>query len=281
MRLSSHRFGFVARDSDKERDPLGAGTTLAASYDPESDLPATASGSAGLSRPEGGASAASVRAEGPRAEQRGERARVTDQATLSDGSLLWSPDRPFTDDADVARRGRRKRRHGRERSRSEPMAACVRYPNDGRLVIPSVQLRNAIGEWIDSSADWAWFATFTFVYDVSPEAALARYDRWLARLAEAIRQKSRCSPELQSACAIEWTHAKRVHLHSVIAGRGLSDHRRLRWQHRWEDQDRCCGMARVLPATGRASAYLAKYCGKGGIVVVRGRFAGWSASHNA
>jgi hypothetical protein len=161
------------------------------------------------------------------------------------------------------------------------MAACVRNPEDGRLVVTSADLRDAYGTWIDGAAPWAWFATFTFVYDVFPDRALRMFDRWLARLAEAIRTKSRCSPNLTSACAIEWTHAKRVHLHSVIAGRGLSEHRMLRWQHRWEDLDRCCGMARVLPASGRASAYLAKYCGKGGIVVVRGRFAGWSASHKA
>jgi hypothetical protein len=140
-------------------------------------------------------------------------------------------------------------------------------------------LSRAVAEWIDGAADWDWFTTHTFVYDVSPEAALTRYDRWLARLAEACRQKSRCPPELQAACAIEWTHAKRVHLHSVIAGRGLSRLRMLRWQHRWEDPSTGCGMARVSPAKDRASAYLSKYCGKGGIVIVRGRFGGWPASH--
>lgn len=162
------------------------------------------------------------------------------------------------------------------------MAAGVRTIADAQfLSVGRAELRGAWGGWIDGAAAWDWFTTHTFVVDVGPDAALARFDRWLARLAEAIRQKSRCSPELQSACAVEWTYRGRVHLHAVVSGRGLSDHRRLRWQHRWEGIDRVCGMARVLPAKGRASAYLAKYCGKGGIVVVRGRFAGWPAPHSA
>jgi len=160
------------------------------------------------------------------------------------------------------------------------MAAAVRTLDDALAVkIANVGLRDEWGRWIDSAAAWDWFTTHTFREDVFPDRALRLFDRWLARLAEAIREKSRCSPELQSACAVEWTCRGRVHLHAVVSGRRLSDHRRLRWQHRWEGLDRVCGMARVFPAKGRASAYLAKYCGKGGIVVVRGRFAGWPASH--
>ena len=273
MTCRGDRFEVGARDPDTERDPLGAGTTLAAS----SDLAPQASGSAGLLCPEGVPAQPAVPGEGPRVS--GEQPGVTENDVTI--ARTWTPACRVLDPKDVARRERRRERHGRERWRAEPMAACVRYVGDGRLAVPSRELRDAIGEWIDGSVSWDWFTTHTFVQDVFPERALSLFDRWLARLAEAIRQKSCCSPELQSACAIEWTHAKRVHLHSVIAGRGLSDHRRLRWQHRWEDLDRCCGMARVLPAKGRASAYLAKYCGKGGIVVVRGRFAGWSASHSA
>jgi hypothetical protein len=203
---------------------------------------------------------------------------MTEDATAR--MRIWTPDARMIDPNDFARRARRRRRHGRERTRSEPMAAAVRSLDDALAVkITNIELRDAWGRWIDRAAGWDWFTTHTFKEDVFPDRALRFFDRWLARLAEAIRQKSRCSPELQSACAVEWTCRGRVHLHAVVSGRELSDHRRLRWQHRWEGLDRVCGMARVLPAMGRASAYLAKYCGKGGIVVVRGRFAGWPASH--
>jgi hypothetical protein len=197
-----------------------------------------------------------------------------------DGPRIWTPDVRVIDPRDFERRTQRKRRHGRERSRSEPMAAGIRTLDDSLAVkVTNAELRDQWGRWIDRAAEWDWFTTHTFKDDVFPDRALRLFDRWLARLAEAIREKSRCSPELQSACAVEWTCRGRVHLHAVVSGRRLSDHRRLRWQHGWEDLDRACGMARVFPAKGRASAYLAKYCGKGGIVVVRGRFAGWPASH--
>ena len=161
-------------------------------------------------------------------------------------------------------------------------ARCRWMPRSGCAAARSLTaaaLSEGWATWIDHAAEWQWFTTHTFKEDVSPHVALALYDRWLGRLAEACRQESRCPPELQAACAVEWTHARRVHLHSVIAGRGLSRLRMLRWQHRWEDLARCCGMARVFSAKDRASAYLSKYCGKGGVVVVRGRFGGWHASH--
>lgn len=194
--------------------------------------------------------------------------------------LIWTRDARMIDPSDFDRRKRRRRRHGRERSRSESMPAAIRTIDDSVAVkVTNVELREEWGRWIDRAAAWDWFTTQTFKEDVFPDRALRLFDRWLARMAEAIREKSRCSPELQSACAVEWTCRGRVHLHAVVSGRGLGDHRRVRWEHRWEGLDPVCGMARVLPAKGRASAYLAKYCGKGGIVVVRGRFAGWPASH--
>lgn len=192
-------------------------------------------------------------------------------------SLIWTPEMRMTEQAPK----RRRRRHGRTRSRPEVMAACVRHIGDARALSGAAALRAAWGAWIDAAAPWVWFTTHTFREDVSPDRALRLHDRWLARLAEACRQKSRCSPELQSACAVEWTCRGRVHLHAVVSGQGVSDHRRVRWQHRWEGLDRVCGMARVFPARGRASAYLSKYCGKGGIVVVRGRFGGWPSPHDA
>lgn len=59
----SHRFDVEARDPDKLRDPLGAGTTLAASFGVGSSI---ASGPAGLSCPGGIGAQPRVHAQGPR-----------------------------------------------------------------------------------------------------------------------------------------------------------------------------------------------------------------------
>lgn len=63
LKPTSHECDVEARDPDKLRDPLGAGTTLAASFGVEST---TASGSAGWSCPGGMAAQPPVHAEGPR-----------------------------------------------------------------------------------------------------------------------------------------------------------------------------------------------------------------------
>lgn len=63
MSTPSHECDVEARDPDKLRDPLGAGTTLAASFGVGS---ITASGPAGLSCPGGMAAQPPVHAEGPR-----------------------------------------------------------------------------------------------------------------------------------------------------------------------------------------------------------------------
>ena len=271
MSKSFHKFDIEARDPDKSLEPLGAGTTLAASFGVELK---PASGSAGLSCPGGLAAEPPVPGEGPRVS--GE--RPGDEVEAVPSGRVWTPAIRVIHEEDFERRARRKRRHGVERPGPASMDAAIRVWGEARS-LTAAALSKGWATWIDHAAEWQWFTTHTFKEDVSPHVALALYDRWLGRLAEGCRQESRCPPELQAACAVEWTHVKRVHLHSVIAGRGLSRLRMLRWQHRWEDLARCCGMARVFSVKDRASAYHSKYCGKGGVVVVRGRFGGWHASH--
>lgn len=155
---------------------------------------------------------------------------------------------------------KRKRRHGRPRpSSAQPMAPAVRTVDDARWTnVGGPELRDAWGAWIDSVGPWVWFTTHTFKADVSPDRALRLLDRWLARLAEACRQKSRSPPELRCAIAVEWTCRARVHLHAAVSAQGLEALRRILWRHRWERLDVVCGMARVHSAKDRASAYLAK-----------------------
>lgn len=141
--------------------------------------------------------------------------------------------------------------------------------SDGKSLAPS---------WthlVNSHGPYDWFTTHTFVVDCSPALAVRLYDRWLWRLIEGCRRKSRRAFVFRAALAVEWTHAERVHLHSVIAAPGLAGLPHARWRHRWEGQSAVCGMARVHSARGTASAYLAKYTGKGGAVMLRGSFARW------
>lgn len=292
---TQREFDTEACDPDKLRDPLGAGIALAASFDAEF---APASGSVAIVGPGGVEAKPTVRAERPRAGS-GERARVTPvpdakgpqpkkpsefwsghrslDGTDGEPSPVWTPRARMIDAQDQHARKRRKRRHGRERGRSEPMSACARYEADSRVRLSAAEFSKAWSKFIDKTILWIWFCTFTFKSDVSVERALELFDQWWARLSEAVRQKSKSTLSLTCVVAIEWTHANRVHLHAVVAGPGLDDHRRIRWQHYWEGLHYLCGMARILPAQDRASSYLGKYLGKGGILVLRGRFPRWHA----
>jgi hypothetical protein len=131
------------------------------------------------------------------------------------------------------------------------MSASVRSIDDARFVaIGGPELRRGWSRWIDRAAAWDWFTTHTFKEDVSVDQALRLFDRWLARLVEASRQKSRCSPELRCAIAVEWTCRGRVHLHAVISGEGLRALRGSRWRHRWETLGRVCGNGARAPREG-------------------------------
>jgi hypothetical protein len=183
----------------------------------------------------------------------------------------WTPAARFCETPNQrANRERRAHRHGKPRDKSLPMPPCAYTVRDARVMVSPEEFAQAWSGWIDRAAVWNWFATLTFKEDVSVDLGITLARRWLARMAEAVRQKSPSTPRLKSALAIEWTCNNRVHIHTVIKAPGLDDHRRLRWQHRWEELGRVCGMARVLPAKEAASAYLGKYLGKGGIITLYG-----------
>ena len=126
--------------------------------------------------------------------------------------------------------------------------------------------------WIDQNGPWEWFTTHTFKQDVSPRLALRFWDRWFARLSEACRQRAQRPAHARAAVGIEWTTNDRVHLHTVIRARALPAFSLQRWSHRWEGiAPHWCGMSRLHAANGgKASAYLTKYMGKGGLLALRG-----------
>jgi len=158
------------------------------------------------------------------------------------------------------RRGRT-RRHGKERPRRSSVvgAACQRYSDRPIWVEGQDELRAAWVDWIRVNDPFDWFVTFTFKEDVFVELAVRLLDRWLARLAQACRDKSGHAAPLTCVCAIEWTTNLRVHLHLVVKAPKLRDHRRTRWCKLWEGLSHVCGMARIHPAASRAAPYLTKY----------------------
>jgi|GEM_PF-5793408 len=170
----------------------------------------------------------------------------------------------------------RRRRHGKPRERFSPIGqACERWDDRPMNVGMRVALRDQWAKWIEVNGPWTWFVTLTFKEDVSVGRGNRLLDRWLARLAQACRDKSGHQAVLTCVCAVEWTTNRRVHLHLVAKAPGLDEHRRKRWQHIWEETSYVCGMARIHPARRRAAPYLTKYLGKGGLLHVRGRFVGW------
>ena len=128
------------------------------------------------------------------------------------------------------RRGRN-RRHGKDRPRRSGIVglACHRYSDRPICIEGQDELRQAWVDWIRVNDPFDWFVTFTFKEDVSVELAVGLLDRWLARLAQACRDKSGHAASLTCVCAIEWTTNHRVHLHLVVKALSLRDHRRLRW----------------------------------------------------
>lgn len=173
-------------------------------------------------------------------------------------------------------RGGRARRHGRVRERfSDIGVACHSFYDRPIWYEAGAKISEAWVKWIRVNDPFNWFVTLTFKNDVSVELAHRLLDRWLARLAQAVRDKSGHQAPLTCVCATEWTTNRRVHLHLVVKAPGLDEHRRKRWSKTWEGLSALCGMARTHPAARRAAPYLTKYIGKGGLLHVRGRFVGW------
>ena len=185
------------------------------------------------------------------------------------------------------------------RGQSPRMPAGIVTLADSRHPEYRRALPRSVARFIDRAAEWHWFTTHTFSRDLSPDKALRYYEVWMARLSASLpntqrrqlrRRKSDGpgpgggdAPELDArtrrrgkpsyVVAIEWTRGGRVHLHSVISEDRLVASRRTRWARRWESLGPVCGMARIELPRGRASDYLAKEIGKGGVFCCGGPFA--------
>ena len=143
----------------------------------------------------------------------------------------------------------------------------------------SVRLAEKVwANWITRNGPWDWFCTLTFRPEddfrlgvvEEEEDCLKIFRKWLGRVMQAHAQHRansglRQKPRSRWVVAVEPHSDGRIHLHCLIAACGLSDLSRFRWESRWEQAGG--GMARILPAVGKAAPYLSKYVSKGGFLI--------------
>jgi hypothetical protein len=117
------------------------------------------------------------------------------------------------------------------------------------------------GIWAGNPKPAVWFVTLTFKTFVSTDKTLTLLKRWLGHLRQGYEDKG--SIQLRWICATEWQIRKVVHYHLLIAGVGLSELSRKRWEVRWETIDGRSGFSRILEADRKQAPYLAKYLDTG------------------
>lgn len=131
------------------------------------------------------------------------------------------------------------------------------------------------GLWCGHPKPDVWFVSVTFKRNVSGYRAWGLLSGWLRRLKEGYKHKG--GLELRWICATEWQLRGVIHFHLLIAGVGLSELSRKRWEVRWETSDRNTGYCRIYDADRKAAPYLAKYIRKGSELQTGGYWRGLKA----
>jgi len=130
------------------------------------------------------------------------------------------------------------------------------------------------GIWSGHPVPGVWFVTMTFKTFIDPGRAWRLLQLWLGRLRQSYEDKG--GRRLRWVCATEWQQRDVVHFHLLIAGVGLSELSRKRWEVRWESTDLNTGFCRIYDADRKAAPYLAKYIRKGSEISRGGYWRGLS-----
>jgi hypothetical protein len=133
---------------------------------------------------------------------------------------------------------------------------------------PKRALGNAWGDLI-ARYPWEWFANFTFIEDLHPEAALKKFKVWVSMLNRRLygpRWAKKSHGGVYWVLAVEYQKRSVIHFHVLPIGIGTQD--QFHWMKRWENLDRKTGFARIYPVENieKVSRYLCKYVPKGGEV---------------
>ncbi len=128
------------------------------------------------------------------------------------------------------------------------------------------------GLWAGHPKPDVLFASMTFLTFIERWRSFVLLKRWLGHLRQGYEDKG--GYRLRWICATEWQIREVVHFHLLIAGVGLNDVSRKRWESRWESSDRSTGFCRIYDADRGAAPYLAKYMHKGGELTKGGYWRG-------
>jgi hypothetical protein len=119
--------------------------------------------------------------------------------------------------------------------------------------------------------EWDWFATFTFESEKHPEAADKVFRVWMSKLQRSVAGnswKKKPADTVRWARGLEWQRRGVLHFHALLYHRlGLNQlQQRFAWMAEW--QALTGSFAKILPcdSSGAVRGYIAKYCGKGGLV---------------
>ena len=103
------------------------------------------------------------------------------------------------------------------------------------------------GEWIESLADWDWFATFTFRYPTSAKTANRLWRKhWLRSLEKEVNGQVHFFRVLEKG--------DNIHYHCLLSG--IKDQKPSVWARAWHNIG---GIAKIEPYTSSGGAY---YIGK-------------------
>ena len=102
------------------------------------------------------------------------------------------------------------------------------------------------GAWIESLAEWDWFATFTFKYPTSPRTANRLWRRWLHALEKEVNGQVHFVRVLEEG--------DNPHYHCVLSG--VKEEKPSIWARVWHNIG---GIAKIDPYTNSGAAY---YIGK-------------------
>lgn len=108
---------------------------------------------------------------------------------------------------------------------------------------------HAYGEWIESLAEWDWFATFTFKYPTSPRTANRLWRHWLHSLEKEVNGQVHFVRVLEKG--------DNLHYHCLLSG--VKEQKPSVWARVWHNIG---GIAKIEPYIfgGGGAGYIGRKC---------------------
>lgn len=108
--------------------------------------------------------------------------------------------------------------------------------------IPKTQ-RQQCADWIRGHAEWTWWATLTFKYSISRDAAVRAFKEWLRTVAVGV-----IGDHVKVAWSVEGSERDHTHLHLVMALPPTTNRRQIRTiESLWRGADSRAGFTSFEP----------------------------------